>query len=119
MHKIGQSKEFLGRILESLLKTGMPLMKNVLRPLAKTVLIPLGLTATVSATDTDIHKKMFGSGNTTLIISNEEMNDVMKIVKALEESGLLIQGISETIKNEAKKQKGRFLGRDVIRYFRC
>ena len=45
---------------------------------------------------------MFGSGNTTLTISNEEMNDVMKIVKFLEESGLLIKDISETIKNEAK-----------------
>ena len=53
---------------------------------------------------------MFGSGMKTLIILNEEMNDIMKIVKSLEESGLLIKGVSETIKNEAKEQKGRFVG---------
>ena len=52
---------------------------------------------------------MFGSGTTALIISNEEMNDIMKIVKSLEEFGLLIKGASETIKNEAKEQKGQFL----------
>ena len=54
---------------------------------------------------------MFGSGNTTLIIYNEEMNDIMEIAKSLEESGLLIKGVSETIQNEAKEQKGGFLGR--------
>ena len=53
---------------------------------------------------------MFGSGFTTIVISNEEMNDIMKIVKSLEESGLLIKGVSEAIKNEAKEQKGRYLG---------
>ena len=53
---------------------------------------------------------MFGSGNTTLIISNEEMNDIMKIARSLEESGLLIKDVSETIKNKAKEEKGRFLG---------
>ena len=102
LHKIGQSGGFLGRLLGPLLKTGLPLIGNVLKPLAKSVLIPLGLTAAASATDAAIHKKMFGSGNTTLIISNEEMNDIMKIVKTLEEFGLLIKGVSETIKNEAK-----------------
>ena len=65
----------------------------------KTVLIPLGLTAAESATDAAIYKKMFGSGKTTLIISNEEMNDIMKIVKSLEESGLLMKDVSETIKS--------------------
>ena len=104
-----QSGGVLGRLLGLLLKTGLPLMKNVLNPLAKSILIPLGLTA-VSATDAAIHKKMLGSGFTTLIISNEEINDIMKILKSLEESGLLIKGISETIKNEAKEQKGGFLG---------
>ena len=54
--------------------------ENVLKPLAKSVFIPLGLTAASPATDAAIDKKMFGSGNTTLIISNEEMNDIMKIV---------------------------------------
>ena len=83
-------------------------MKNILKPLAKSVLIPLGLTAGASATDPTIHKKMFGSGFTT-IISNEEMNDIMKIVKSLEESGLLIKDVRKTIKNEAKKQTGGFL----------
>ena len=63
-----------------LLKTRLPLIGNVLKPLAKSVLIPLGLTAVVSATDAAIHKKIFGSGNTTLIISNEKMNEIMKIV---------------------------------------
>ena len=84
-------------------------MKNVLKPLAKSLLIPLGLRAAASATDAAIHKKMFRSGFTPLIISNEEMNDIMRIVKSLEESGLKIKGISETIKNEAKKQKEGFL----------
>ena len=59
--------------------------------------------------DAAIHKKMFGSGTTTLIISNEEVNNIMKIVKSLEESGLLIKGVSQTIKNEVKEQKGGFL----------
>ena len=87
----------------------MPLIGNVLKQLARTVLIPLGLTAAASATDVAIHKKMFRSGNTTLIISNEEKNDIMKIVKSLEESRLLIKGVSETTKNEAKEQKLGFL----------
>ena len=87
----------------------MPLIGNVLKPLAKSILRPLGLTAAALATDAAIHKKMFGSGTITLIISNEEMNDIMKIVKSLEDSGLLIKGVSQTIKNEAKEQKGGFL----------
>ena len=70
----------------------------------------MGLTTTTSATDAGIHKKMFGSAFTTLINSNEEMNDIIKIVKSLEESGLLIKGVSKTIKNEGKEQKGVFLG---------
>ena len=99
--KIEQSREFQGRLLGILLKTGLPLV-SVLKPLVKSVLIPLGLTAAGSATDAAINKKIFGSGMTTLIISNEAMNDIMKIVKSLEESCLLIKGISNTIKNEAK-----------------
>ena len=81
-------------------------MKTVLKPLAK---IPLGLTAAASATDAAILKKIFGSGTPTLLFSNEDLNDVMKIVNFLEESGLLIKSVSETIQNEAKEQKGRFL----------
>ena len=109
LHKIGQSGRFLGRPLESLLKTGLPLIQNLLKPLAKSVLIPLGLTAATSATDAAIHNKMFGSGMTALIMSNEEMNDIMKIVKWLEQSGLLIKDVSKTIKNELKEKNGRFL----------
>ena len=108
-HNIAQSGGFLGRLLGQLLTTGLPLIGNVLKPLAKSVLIPLGLTA-ASAKDAAIHIKIFGFGNTTLIFSNEEMNDIMKIVKSVEESGLSIKGISETIKNEAKEQKRGFLG---------
>ena len=81
MHKIGQSGGFLGKLLGPLLKTGLPLIENVLKPLVKSVLIPLGLTAAAAETDVAIPKKIFGFGNTTLIISNEEMNDIMKIVK--------------------------------------
>ena len=66
LHKIGKSGGFLGRLLGSLLKTGFSLIGNVLKSLAKSVLIPLGLTAAASATDAAIHKKMFGSGVTTL-----------------------------------------------------
>ena len=110
LYKIVQSQGFLDRLLGLLQKSGLPLIGHVLKPLAKNVLIPLGLTASASATDAAIHNKMFGSGNTTLIISNEEMNDVMKIIKSLEESGILIKSISETIKNEAKEQKEGFLG---------
>ena len=76
-------------------------MKSVIQPLAKSVLILLGLTA---AADAGIHKKILGSGrNTTLIISNNEMEDILKIVKSLEDSGLLLKGVSETTKNEAKE----------------
>ena len=85
-------------------------MKNVTKPLVKSVLIPLGLTAAASAADAGIHKKILGSGNmTTLIISNDEIEDIIKIVKSLEDSGLLLKGVSETIQNEAKEQKGGFL----------
>ena len=96
----------------------MPLIGHVLKPLTITVLILLGLTAAAAATDAAIHKKMFGSGmhpsdlakQITLPISNEEMNDIMKIIKSLEAFGLLIKDISKTIKNEAKEQKRVFLG---------
>ena len=84
LHKIEQSRRFSGRLLKPLLKTGLPLMKTVLKPLAKRVLIPLGLTAAASATDAAVHKKMFGSGTLTLIISNKKMNNIIKIIKSLE-----------------------------------
>ena len=81
-------------------------MKSVIKPLAKNVLIPLGLTATASATDVGIHKKILGSGTTTLIISNYEMENIIKIIKSLKDPGLLLKVVSETIQNEAKEQKG-------------
>ena len=112
LFKMIQSGGFLGRLLGPLLKTGLPLIKNVIKPLAKSVLIPLGLTAAASAADAGIHKKILGSGHnntTTLIISNDEMEDIIKIVKSLEDSGLLLNGVSETIQNETKEHKGGFL----------
>ena len=100
--KIIQSGGFLGRLLGPLLKTGLPLIKNVIKPLAKKVLIPLGLTAAASAADAGIHKKILWSGTTTLIISNKEMNSIMKIIQALEDSNILLKGVNKTIKNETK-----------------
>ena len=75
--------------------------KNVIKPLAKSVLIPLGLTAAASAADAGTHKKILGSGHnntTTLIISINEMEGIIKIVKSLEDSGLLLKGVTETVK---------------------
>ena len=105
LHKTGQSGRFLYKLLRPLLKTGLTLIGNVLKPLAESIIIPLGLTTAASATDSAIHKKMFGSGTrplhltmqTILIALNEEKNDIMKIVKSLEESRLLIKGATETI----------------------
>ena len=91
-------------------------MKNVLRPSAKSVLILLKLIV-AAATDVTIQKIFFGSSMTTLITSNKEMNDIMKIIKSLEDADLLIKGVSETIENEAKEQKGRFLIRYTRRWF--
>ena len=112
LSKMIQSGGFLGRLLGPLLKTGLPLIKSVIKPLAKSVLIPLGLTAAASVADAGIHKKILGSGhnnNTTLIISNNEMDDILKIVKSLEDSGVLLKGVSETIQHEAREQRGGFL----------
>ena len=73
-------------------------------------MIPLGLTAAGSATDAAIQRKNFGSGTTTLIIWNKEREDIMKIVKSLRESGILVKSFSQIIKNEGKEQKSGFLG---------
>ena len=78
-------------------------------PLAKTVVAPLGIAAAASAIDAGIPKKIHGSGTTTLIISNEDRNDIMKIIRALEDSNILLKGVDKTIKNETKEQKGGFL----------
>ena len=105
MHKIGQPGGFLGRPLGPLLKTGFYLIGNVFEPLPKIVLILLGLAA--AATEAAIHKNMFGSGVTILIISNEEVNNIMKIIKSLEESDLLIKKVLKQLKMKQKnKEKG-------------
>ena len=108
LSKMIQSGGFLGRLLGPLLKTGLPLMKSVIKPLAKSVSIPLGLTDAASAADAGIHKKILGSGhnNTILIISNDEMDDILKIIKSLEDSGVLLKGVSETVQHEPKEQRG-------------
>ena len=116
MHKIGQSQGFLGILLRLLLKTRLPLMKNVLTPL-ESLLVPLRLTA-AAVTDSAIFKKMFRFGrpsdlasrNRTLKVLNKKINDIIKIAESFEESGLLIKGVSETIENKAKGQKGGFFG---------
>ena len=94
-----QSGEFLGNLLG---KLAGPLM-NVAIPLAKNVLTPLGISAAMSAIDGSIKKKMLGSVTTTLIISNDEMDDILKIVKSFEDSNVLLKGVSETIQHEAKE----------------
>ena len=103
--KIIQSGGFLGSLLS---KLAGPLMKVAI-PLVKDVLAPLGITAAASVIDAGIQKKIHGSGTTTLIISNEEINDIIEIVQALEDSIILLKGVTKTIKNEVKEQKGWLL----------
>ena len=114
-----QSGGFLDKLLGPLLKTGLPLIKNVIKPLANIVLTPLGLTAAGSAADAVTRKKNLGSGKhpldsalptTTLIISNDDMEDTMKRIKSLEDSSLLLKGLSEAIQTEVKCHKREFLG---------
>ena len=88
-------------------------MKSVFTPLAKCVLLPFALTAAMSATDTVIEKNIYGEGTTALIILNEEKEDIMKIVKSLEKSGLLIKGISGTVENKAKTKNKK------VDFFQC
>ena len=112
LSKMIQSGRFLVRLLGPLLKRRLPLIKDVIKALAKSFLIPLGLTAAASAADAEILKKVLESchnNTTTLIISNNEMEDIIKIVKSLEDSGLLLKGVTETVQNEVKEQKGGFL----------
>ena len=90
--QVSNLRKALGRLLGPLLKTGLPLIKNMIKPLAKSVLIPLGLTTAASAADAGIQKKILGSGNmTTLIISNDEIEDIIEIVKSYEDSGSLLK----------------------------
>ena len=103
--KMIQSGRFLGSLLS---KLAGPLMKAAV-PLAINILAPLRIAVAASAIDAGIQKKIHGSGTTTLIISNEEMNDIMKIIGALEDSNIWLKGVTKTIKNEVKEQKGGFL----------
>ena len=103
--KVSQSGGFLGNLLSKL----AGLLMKVAMPLAKNVLAPLGLTAAMSAIDGSIKTKILGLGTTTLIISNDEMSDIIKIVKSLENSGVILKGVSETIRHEAKEQREGFL----------
>ena len=108
LSKMIQSGPFLCKLLGQLLKARLSLMKNVAQSLAKSVLIPLGLTSVALAAYAGIHKKVLGSGhNTTLIISNKEMEDVLKIVKSLEDSGLLLKGVSEIIQKKMRQKNKR------------
>ena len=109
LSKMVQLGGFLGRLLRTLLKAGLLLIGNVLKPLAKSAFMSSELTAAAAATNTAIQTKIFRSGITALIFSNEEMDDSMKIVKSLRESGLLIKGVIETIETEAKNKKMDFL----------
>ena len=102
--KLIQSGGFLGKLLS---KLAGPLMK-VAMPLAKNVLAPLGLTAAMSAIDRSIPKKIHGSG-VKLIIEQDDMNDIIKIIEPLENSGILLKGATKTIENETKEQRGGFL----------
>ena len=91
----------------------------MIKPLAKSALIPLGLTAAASSADAGIHKNILGSGkpplesashnNTILMITNDEMKGIIRTVKSLEDSGLLLKRVSATIQNEGKKQKAGLL----------
>ena len=102
--KLIQLGGFLGKLLS---KLAGPLIKVAL-PSAKNVLAPLGLTAAMSAIDGSIQKKIHGWG-IKLIIEQEDMNDIMKIIEAVETSGILLKGASKTIENETKEQRGGFL----------
>ena len=97
--QIIQSGRFLGSLFS---KIAGPLMKLAV-PLAKNNLDPLGITAAASAINAGIQKKIHSSGTTALLISNEEMNDIMKIVQALKYCNILLKGITKTIKNERKQ----------------
>ena len=103
--KIIQSGGFLRSFLS---KLAGPLMKIAVL-LAKDILATLGNTAAALVIDAGVQKKIHGSRTTTLIISNKEMNDIMNIVQALEDSNILLKRVTKTIKNETKEQKRGFL----------
>ena len=87
---------------------GLSLMKNVPTLLAKSVIVPLWLIVTASATYATIQNKTFGS-RTMLVFSIEDLNDITKIVKSLEDAGLMVKVVTGKVKNEIKKKKPGFL----------
>ena len=105
LSKIIQSGRFLGSLLS---KLAGPLLKVAI-PLTKNVLAQLGITAAASAIDAGIQKKIHGLGTTALIVSNEEMSEIMTIVQALKDSNILLKGVTRTTTNETKEQQGGFL----------
>ena len=105
INKIIKEGENLGRLL-------MNFLPKLIKPaisIGKNILAPLGLSAAMSPTDAAIQKKMYGSGNKTLIISNNDLNDLIKIATALEEHDILLKGTTKTIKKNTKKREGGFL----------
>ena len=105
LFKVIQPGGLLGLLLR---KLAGPLRKAAV-PLLKNILAPLGITAATSAIDSGIQKKIHGLGTTTLIISNDEMKNMMKTSQALGNSKILLKGITRTNKNETIEQKGGFL----------
>ena len=110
------------RLLGPLLKTSLPLIGNVHKPLAKSIMVSLWLATAASATDAAIQKNIFGFGRpldvvpqkTALVLSNKKLDDVIKIVKSLECVVSLIKVVSETVENEVKEQKGGFLSASLL-----
>ena len=90
---------------------GLPLMKSILTSLATSVLLSIRLSAGILAGDAALQKKIYGSGTTVIMPSNEKMEDMIKIVKSLEESRILTKGISENIKQKKKNKKESFFQR--------
>ena len=115
--KITSQEEGFLNFLRPLITAGIPLIRNVLTPLAKNLLLQLGLLVRKLAADVAIQKKSYGSGHlsdlasrtTALIISSEETWDIMKWAESLEESGMLVKRIRETVKNEKNQQRWGFL----------
>ena len=102
-----------------MLKTELPLIKILIKTSAESVLIPLGLTAAALAADGGIHKKILGPANmTTLIISNDEIEDIIKIVSSLEDSGLLLKGVIQIVQIGLKEQNEGFLSM-LLGHIRC
>ena len=102
---ISKEGELLSNFLGPLMSVSLLLMKNVLKQLAKIVSLQLRLTAATSATDASFKKKIYGARITTPIISIEEIKDIIKIIKSLAESGLLMKSVSDIAENEVKEQK--------------